>query len=384
MARPGIWTLCALMLMTFSAAEVAAQAGPRGPRGPANVGVLELASESVPYVRTLPGRAVAYERSDIRPRVGGAILEILYRPGAMLAAGDPMFRIEDATYRAALASAEASVAGATAELAAATATAERYRALQGRAATATDLQNAELSVAKAGAALSAARAALETAHINLDHTLITSPIAGIAAAPAVTTGALVTANQAAALTTVTRLDPIYVDVSDSSAGMLRVRDRVAAGELLPGDRVGLRLLLETGTPYDREGEFVTMGSEVQSSTGTVDQRIRFDNPDRLILPGQFLRVEVTLGTMPAILVPQRATQRGLDGSLTAWVVRDDRVRRVALDSAGTHRNAWIITGGVTAGDLLVIDGLTDLFEGAEVKTVPVSIDAMGVVQAAGN
>lgn len=380
MARRALWSLCILGVLALTPGLALAQAGANKPRGPIEVGVIAMEPGNVPYVRTLPGRAVAFERTDIRPRVGGAIVEILYRPGVMLALGDPMFRIEDATYRAALSAAQATVAGARAELATARAAAERYRALQGRAATATDLQNAELSVAKAEAALSAAEAAQETASINLSHTTINSPIAGIAAAPDVTVGALVTANQATALTTVTRLDPIYVDVSDSSVGMLRIRDRVAAGELQPGDRVGLRLLLETGIPYSREGELVTMGTEVQSSTGTVDQRIRFDNPDRLILPGQFLRVEVTLGTMRAILVPQRATSRGLDGSLTAWVVREGAARRATLDTSGTYRNAWITTAGIEAGDVLIVDGTSNLFDGAEVKTLPVNIDTLGVVR----
>lgn len=347
---------------------------------PPAVGVVELAPADVPYERLLAGRAVAFERSEIRPRVSGAIEEILYRPGLPLNAGDPMFRIEDVTYRAAVASAKASVAGAAAELATAEATAERYRALQGRAASATDLQNAQLAVAKAAAALASAQANLETAEMNLDYTVIKSPIAGVAAVSTVTVGTLVTAAQSQALTTVTRLDPIYVDVSDSSAGILRVRDRVASGELRPGDRIGLRLFLETGTPYDREGELVSTSAEVQSTTGTVDMRIQFDNPDRLILPGQFLRVKTTLGTTRALLVPQRATTRGLDGSLKAWVVREDKVHRVDLVTTGSFENAWITTQGVVEGDILAVDNLTNLREGQSVKTVRVEIDPLGVVR----
>ncbi len=358
---------------------VSAQQG-RAPAGPAKVGVLTLASEDVPYVRTLPGRAVAYEKTDIRPRVSGAIVEILYQPGATLKPGDPMFRIEDATYRAALASAKAAVSGAEAELATARATANRYRALQGSSATAANLETAEAAVARAESALAAALATLESAQIDLDHTTIASPISGVAGKSEFSIGALVTANQAAALATVTRLDPIHVDVVDSSSGMLRVRDRIASGKLQQGDRIGLRLLLETGRPYDRDGELVVLGTEVSSSTGTIDMRIRFDNPDRLILPGQFLRVEATLGTARAILVPQRATTRAADGTLSVWLVRDGKVHRVVVEASGSYRNAWVVTGGIHEGDVLVVDGMTNLREGAEVATVPVTIDRLGVVR----
>ncbi|WP_323040128.1 efflux RND transporter periplasmic adaptor subunit [Gemmobacter sp.] len=369
----------AALLVALSGLALA-QGRPPGGGGPAKVGVMTLKTEDVPYVRTLPGRAVAFERTEIRPRVSGSIVEILYAAGAALNPGDPMFRIEDATYRAALASAKAAVSGAEAELFTARATADRYRALQGSAATAVTLQTAEAAVAKAESALAAAQANLESAQIDLDHTIITSPIAGVAGKPEVSVGALVTANQTVALATVTRLDPIFVDVADSSSGMLRVRDRVASGQLQPGDRIGLQLLLETGLPYNREGELVVLGTEVSSSTGTVDMRIRFDNPDRLILPGQFLRVAATLGTVRALLVPQRAAARSADGTLSAWVARDGKVHRVVLETSGSHNNAWVVTAGVQAGEQLVVDGLTNLREGAAVATVPVTIDLLGVVR----
>jgi len=303
-----------LALMSGTAA---AQGRPPGSGGPAQVGVVAMTLQDVPYMRTLPGRAVAYEEAAIRPRVSGAVEEILHVAGATVAAGDPLFRIEDATYRAALSSAEAAVASAEAAAAVANATAQRYRNLQGNVVTSADLQSAEASAASANATLTAARAALAVAQLDLERTVIRSPISGVAGTSDVTVGALVTANQSTALATVTRLDPIYVDVSNSSAGMLRIRRMIDHGELTLGDSVDLQLLLETGEAYDRQGEMVTMSNAVSASTGTVDFRIRFDNPDRLILPGQFLRVNVTLGTQRAFLVPQRATRRASNGALTA-------------------------------------------------------------------
>lgn len=381
-AGPRLAALAGLLLGALALAPTLAQAqGMRMPRGgPAQVGVVTLNEQEVPYIRTLPGRAVAYEQTEIRPRVSGTVLEILYAPGTMVAEGDPLFRIEDVTYRAAAASARAQEAGAEAAAEVARAQAERYRNLLGSSATPRDVQSAEASAASAEAALAAARAAREVAELDLERTLITSPISGEVGTAAISVGTLVTANQATALATVTRLDPIYVDVSDSSAGMLRTRRMVDAGLLTSDGSVGLQLLLETGEAYDREGTLVATGNEVSASTGTVDFRVQFDNPERLILPGQFLRVQVTLGTQRAFLVPQRATQRGSDGSLTAWVARDGHAERVDLTAQGTFGSAWVVSAGVNEGDALIVDGLSSLAPGAEVVPVAVEIDAQGVVR----
>ncbi|MCB1394554.1 MAG: efflux RND transporter periplasmic adaptor subunit [Rhodobacter sp.] len=378
-SRPfAVFLLVAPLVLMAGTAE--AQGRPPGAGGPAQVGVVEVTLQDVPYVRTLPGRAVAYEDAAIRPRVSGAVEEILYDAGARVAVGDPLFRIEDATYRAAVSSAEAAVASAEAAASVADATAQRYRNLQGNVVTSADLQSAEASAASARATLTSARAALSVAQLDLERTVIRSPISGIAGTTDVTVGTLVTANQATALATVTRLDPIYVDVSDSSAGMLRIRRMINRGELTLGESVGLQLLLETGEGYDRQGEMVTMGNAVSASTGTVDFRIRFDNPDRLILPGQFLRVNVTLGTRRAFLVPQRATSRGSDGALTAWVARDGKAVQTTLTEAGTWGNAWVVSAGLEDGDTLIVDGLTGLVAGRDVAPLPVEIDAAGVVR----
>ncbi|EYD74244.1 efflux transporter, RND family, MFP subunit [Rubellimicrobium mesophilum DSM 19309] len=349
------------------------------PQGPAEVGVVTLATEDIPYALTLPGRAVAYEETDIRPRVSGVIEEVAYQPGQPVEAGDLLFRIEDDSYAAAVAAAEATVAGAEASLATAQATVERYRSLEGQAVTRADLETAEAAFSQAQASLASAQAGLTSAELDLSRTEIHSPIAGVPSVPQVSTGELVTANQAEALAVVTRLDPIYVDVTESSARMMRVRDRIDEGSLAPGDAVGFRLVQETGEVLEGQGTLVTPGTSVSTTTGTVDFRIRFDNPDRQVLPGQFLRVEVTLGTSEGIVVPQRATSRAANGDLTAYVVRDGVARQVTLTTTGTHANGWIVTDGVEPGDLLVVDGLSSLRDGAEVTTVPVEIDEQGVV-----
>lgn len=356
-----------------------ARGGPPGGGGPAAVGTIAMVQQDVPYVRTLPGRAVAYESGAIRTRVTGVVEEILYRPGDTLAPGDPMFRIEDETYLTALASAEAALAGAEIQAAAARATVDRYKTLEGSAVTRADLQATEVAAAGAEAALAQARAAVAAAQLDLDRTIIRSPLTGVAGLPLVSLGELVTANQADPLAQVTRLDPIYIDVSDSSAGMLRMRAQIEDGSLKPGTKVGVELVLEDGRTYDGEGSVVVLGNEVSSTTGTYDLRVQFDNPQRMILPGQFLRVKLTLGTTRAWLVPQRATGRSADGTLTAFLAVDGVAQRISLTTSGSQNNAWIVTAGVEDGDLVIVDGLSNLRDGAEVAAVPVTIDEDGVV-----
>lgn len=369
-----------LISLLLGAVQATAQTAPGGaPQGPTSVGTVTVQTVEVPYIRTLPGRAVAFETGEIRARVSGVVEEILYAPGDKLNPGDPMFKIEDDSYTAAFASAQAALAGAEVQVNTTRATVDRYKTLQGNAVSKADLQTAEAAAASAVASAAAAKANLDVAQLDLDRTTVRSPIEGIAGISNVSIGALVTANQADALATVTRLDPIYIDVSDSSAGMLRIRAQIDDGSLKLGTKVGVALVLEDGTTYDGEGTVVVLGNVVSATTGTFDLRVQFDNPKRIILPGQFLRVQLTLGTTSAKLVPQRATGRTSDGTLTVFVAKDGVAKKVALTSSGSQDNAWIITGGIEDGDLVIVDGLTNLRDGAAIKPVPVTIDADGVV-----
>lgn len=366
-----------------AAAQAPGPMGMGGAGGATTVGVIELAQDAVPFVVTVPGRAVAYEQTDVRPRVAGVISEIAYQPGRRVEAGDLLFRIEGDTYEADLAAAEATVASASAAEQVARATVERYEKLEGTSVTTEAVDAARVSLAQAQAVLRSAAASRDLAVLNLERTQIRSPISGVVEVPTVSVGAVVTANQSAALTTVTRLDPIYVDIEESSKRIQEVRDRVAAGTLTPGEEIGLALQLETGEAYVGEGTLVSPGTSVSTTTGTTQMRIQFDNPDQVILPGQFLRVEVTLGTTQAVLVPQRATSRATDGALTAFVAVDDTAVQRRLTTQGSYNNAWIVTDGVTAGELLVVDGLTNLSDGKAVSTVPVTISEDGVVSDVG-
>lgn len=350
--------------------------------GPKPVGVIEIATESVPFTVELPGRAVAYEQADIRPRVEGMVVEIPYAAGTELAVGDVLFRIERDSYEAEASAAEAEVSQAESALQAAEVTLERYRRLVGAGVTQETVEEAEVAELQAQATLKSAEAALQTAQLDLDRTEIRSPIAGVAEVPAVSVGALVTAAQTDALTTVTRLDPIYVDVAESSVRMLRVREQIEQGRLRPGQEVEMTLTLENGRVYADTGRVTSPGVLVSQTTGTVNIRVEFPNRDRDIMPGQFLRLEATLGTTDGILVPQRATSRTSAGVLTAFVAREGKAMEVTLMDSGTHENAWIVTDGLDPGDMLVVDGLKDLRNGDEVTTVPVTVGEDGLVQEA--
>ena len=351
-----------------------------GPMGPKEVGVIEMRLESVPLKQTLPGRAVAYEQAAIRPRVGGMVSEILYTPGQALPKGTPMFRLDADSYEATVAADEAALAQAQAALPAAEAALARAEQLRGSGITAADVESAQVTLAQAQASVQSAEAALKLAQTQLSWTTITSPIDGVADVAAVSVGDIVTAAQTDALTTVTRLDPIYVDMIEPSAHILAVRDQIDSGALTRSEELEATLVLENGETLKSAGKLIAPGFTVSTSTGTVGLRFQFDNPDLRILPGTFVRGEVVLGTIDAFLVPQRATTRARDGSLTAWIAGDDnKATKQTLTTSGTSGNAWIVTSGVAAGDRLIVDGISALSEGAEVAPVSVTINAQGVV-----
>lgn len=367
--------LCLATLFLAALPQVAtAQAAP-----PKQVGVVTAEITSVPRIVTLPGRAVAGANAAIRPRVGGIITGILYDAGAPIKQGAPMFRIDDTTYAANLSSAEANVASAEAAVTEAESTYARAERLQGSGTTLAQVESARATLGKARAGLRAAQAAQNVAEAELGWTTITSPIDGMASVAEISVGDLVTAGQPNALATVTRLDPIDVDMYEPSARMLAILGEVASGQLQTRDRLRARLTLETGQTYNATGELVAPGFSVSTSTGAIDTRFRFENPKNLILPGMFLRGQVDLGTTQAILVSQSAASRDKTGKLKAWIISDGKAQQRVLTEHGTYRHNWIVTDGITDGELLAVDGLAGLTEGVEVVTVAVTFDENGVL-----
>lgn len=372
------WISAGLISLALSA-SASAQPMPGGDRGPIPAGVITLSEAQVPFSVTLPGRAIAYEEVNIRPRVDGTISEIPYEAGRKVEKGDVLFRIEGDTFEVDVAAAEAEVARAEAAVTAAEATLSRYERLQGTGVTIEDVENARVTVLQNKAELSSANAKLKLARLNLERTEIRSPITGIVAVPEVSVGAVVTANQADALTTVTRLDPIYIDVEESSKRLAEVRALMEGGTLQRGEGLDLTLTLENGVQYDQKGTLESPGTRVSTTTGSFEFRIRFDNPERHILPGQFLRVEIELGTTRAVMVPQGATSRAADGTLTAFVAVDGKAEQRQLTEHGSYKNAWIVTDGIAPGEALIVDGLMAIRDGADIQPVSVEISENGVV-----
>ncbi len=372
------WISAGLISLALSA-SASSQPMPGGDRGPIPAGVITLSEAQVPFSVTLPGRAIAYEEVNIRPRVDGTISEIPYEAGRKVEKGDVLFRIEGDTFEVDVAAAEAEVARAEAAVTAAEATLSRYERLQGTGVTIEDVENARVTVLQNKAELSSANAKLKLARLNLERTEIRSPITGIVAVPEVSVGAVVTANQADALTTVTRLDPIYIDVEESSKRLAEVRALMEGGTLQRGEGLDLTLTLENGVQYDQKGTLESPGTRVSTTTGSFEFRIRFDNPERHILPGQFLRVEIELGTTRAVMVPQGATSRAADGTLTAFVAVDGKAEQRELTEHGSYQNAWIVTEGITPGEALIVDGLMAVRDGADIQPVSVEISENGVV-----
>ncbi len=348
---------------------------------PKQVGVIEMRLQDVPRIVTLPGRAVAGEEAAIRPRVSGLVTEILYRGGMPITAGAPMFRIDATTYAAKVSSAEAEVASARAGAAEAASAYERTRRLQGSGTTLAQVETAKSQSEQAAARVKSAEASLAVARAELGWTTVTSPIEGMASVANVSVGDLVTANQADLLATVTRLDPIDVDMYEPSARILGVFDDIQAGRLQIHEQLRATLTLENGQTYAALGELLSPGFTVSTSTGAVDNRFRFENPERRLLPGMFVRGRIEMGVTQAFLVSQSAATRDRTGKLTAFVVEDGKTVQRVLTEDGTWEHSWIVTHGLQAGDLLVADGLLGLLAGMPVVTVPVDYDDKGVVRA---
>lgn len=379
--KSNIWkTIGATIALAGMAAMADAQGAPP-PSGPVEVGVVSMSVQEVPRIVTLPGRAVASQDVAVRPRVGGVIEEILYTPGQSLKVGDPLFRIDDASYVAAEASAQANVATAEANLPVLQAAYDRAEQLSGRGFTEAEVEAARASLAEAKATLESTKAALAYARTELSWTTLKSPIAGRADVSTVSVGDLVTAGQSDALTTIVRSDPIYVDMMEASARMLSIRKGVDDGSLKPNEAIQATLMLENGDVFRGTGEMVTPGNFVSTTTGTVTVRFKFDNPHQLIIPGMFVRGEIALGTMQAYLVPQRAATRANSGKLTAFIVSaEGKAEQITLADDGSYQNAWIVREGLKDGDQLIVDGLSSLKAGQEVTPVAATIDEDGIAR----
>jgi len=326
---------------------------------PTPVGYVVLREETVSLTTELPGRTTAFETSDVRPQVNGLVRARLFTEGDMVRQGQALYRIDPAPYESQVASARASLARARAVIASSEALARRYGELvKINAIARQEFENAQASAAQARADVAAQSAALRSAQIDLGRTTITAPISGRIGRSAFTTGALVSAAQAAPLATIQRLDPIYVDVQQSSADLLRLREQIIAGNVSRGGDTRVQLKLESGSTYPVEGKLRFADVTVDPGTGSQTIRAVFSNPQGLLLPGMYVRAVLPDGVQSrAILVPQRAVSRDERGRPMVLVIgRGDKAEPRMIETSRTMGANWVVTGGLKAGDRVIVEG----------------------------
>ena len=357
-------------------------------QSPVEVAVLTIHHKAVPVTTELPGRTVAFREAAVRPQVSGVLRERLFAEGQMVQAGQPLYQIDPAPYQAALASAEAALARAEAKARSAELTVNRYRPLvRANAVSQQMLDNAEAELGQARADVAAARAEVEAARINLGYTRVTSPIDGRTGRSSVTPGALVTANQATALVTITQLDPIYVDVTQPISSLLQQRRDIANGVLRrdAADQAVARLILEDGSEYQHPGRIQFTEVIVDSGTGSVTLRAVFPNPDGLLMPGMFIRARIEEGiTDRALLVPQQAVMRTPRGEPMAYVVNAEGIVEQRLLRTGRAIGTdWLVTDGIREGERVILEGVLRVKPGAKVIAIEATPQAQDAPRPAG-
>lgn len=374
--RPFVAALALSGALTACSDKAAAPA----PSGPVEVGVVTLQPERQTVTTELPGRTSAFLSAEIRPQVGGIVQKRLFTEGARVKAGQVLYQLDAASYQAAQASAQASLAKVQAAVGAAEATARRNAELVKIDAISRQIDDdSQAALVLARSDVAVARAALENARINLGYTRIVSPISGRTTTSSVTPGALVTANQAAALTTVSQLDPLYVDVTQSSTEVLRLKSDMASGRFQRSDDASARITLkfEDGSDYPHPGKLQFSGVNVNPGTGAVTLRAVVPNPEGLLMPGMYVRAVLEAGVNEhTLLVPQQGVTRDATGSANVLLVdKDNKIerRRIKVDAAVGSR--WQLVSGLVAGDRVVVDGLQRIKAGDTVKAVEVAMKA---------
>ncbi|GLK43696.1 MULTISPECIES: efflux RND transporter periplasmic adaptor subunit [Novosphingobium] len=357
------------------------------PAGPPEVGVVTVREQSVTLSNELPARTSAYESSDVRPQVNGLIVARLFTEGDQVRAGQPLYRIDGAPYEAAAANARAALARSRAAIASSDALARRYGELvKINAISRQDYENAVTTAQQARADVAAQQALLRSAEIDLARTTIRAPISGRIGRSTYTTGALVSASQTDALTTIQRLDPIFVDIQQSSADVLRLRQQLLAGDLTSASgNVAVKLKLEDGSTYPQEGVLKFTDVTVDPTTGSQIIRAQFPNPKGLLLPGMYVRAEFAQATKAnGLLVPQVAVSRDEKGNPTVLVIgAQNKLEMRPITAPRTVGDSWLVTSGLKAGDKVVVDGAQMLRPGVPVKPVAPQGQAQGQKPAAG-
>ncbi len=373
--------LAALGLLGVTLVALGCKTAPP-PRGVPEVAVQTIRTERAVLTTEMPGRTSAFLVAEIRPQVSGLIQKRLFQEGSDVQAGAVLYQIDPAPYQAALDQANAALAAAESSLPTIRSRAERMKNLvKIHAVGEQDAEEAEAALQRAIASVAAAKATVQSAHINLANTPIKAPIPGRTGMSSVTVGALVTAYQPLALATVQQLNPIYVDVTQSSSDLLRLRRRLEGGHIKSGGESArkVQLFLEDGTPYPLEGKLQFRDVTVEPSTGAVTLRMVFPNPKQVLLPGMFVRAVLEDGIDDlAILAMQQGITRDPKGNAIAMVLdKSDKVEQRILTVDRAIGDKWLVTSGLADGDRLIVEGLQKIRPGVVVKAVPFSPQAQG-------
>jgi membrane fusion protein (multidrug efflux system) len=351
----------------------AAQASAGG-MPPPEVSIVTVAPQRIVMTTELPGRVEATRIAQVRARVPGIVLKRVFREGSEVKAGETLFRIDSAPFQATFNSTQAAVAKAEANLAQANLKVQRYKPLvETNAISKQEYDDALTAQKQAAADLASAKAAQDTARLNLGHATVTAPISGRIGRAQVTEGALVGQGEATPLATIQQLHPVYVNLTQSSAEMMQLQRAMSSGRLkrVGPDEAKVTLVTDDGRVYPHEGKLLFSDFSVEESTGAVSLRAQVPNPDRLLLPGMYVRARLEQAVSEnAITVPQQAVQRSPSGASVMLVGPDEKVTPQPVKVEGAHGDAWIISEGLKAGDRVIVEGFQKAKPGAPVKPVP--------------
>jgi membrane fusion protein (multidrug efflux system) len=366
---------CALLVASCgSSGEQKAQekGGPGGQQGPATVGFVVVRAGNAPITRELSGRTAASATSEVRPQVNGLVRRRLFTEGSYVRAGQTLYQIDPRLYEASSSQAQANLQSAQANLEAARIRANRYRPLAAaEAVSQQDYTDALATQRQAQATVAQNQAALQTARVNLEFTRVPAPISGRIGRSLFTVGALVSTSQADPLAVIQQLDPMFVDIQQSTAELLALRRELQSGSVAPAS-ARVRLKLEDGTDYPYEGTVQFAEVTVNESTGTVALRASFPNPQGLLLPGMFVRAVFNQGIdRSAIFVPQQAVSRDPRGRATVYVVgAGNKAEQRQITAERTQGAYWVVTQGLKPGDRVIVQGTANLKPGAPIRPVP--------------
>ncbi|WP_447505283.1 multidrug efflux RND transporter periplasmic adaptor subunit AdeD [Acinetobacter pittii] len=344
------------------------------PKNIQQVGTITIKPETIESTYQLAGRTVASEISQVRPQVNGVVIEQLFKEGTQVNKGAPLYKIDSSLYRDSVDEAAGNLALAKATVNSTRLQAERYKELiKVNGVSQQELDNAQSAYEQAKATVAVNEAVLKTARTNLRYTQVSAPISGRIGRSSITRGALVTSAQTDPLATIQKLDPMYVDLTQSSDEYMALRKQLTENGIKPTE-LSVRLKLENGTAYAEQGTFKFSDVAVDEATGSVTLRAAFPNPNNALLPGLYVRAELGTGTRPnSVLIPQGALFRDAEGNPLVWIVgKDNKAEQRKITLGDAIDNRWLVNSGLKAGDQVIVEGLQGLSAGMTIEPTPMS------------